>query len=60
VAGRHTHEANEHMRQALTFRGGRLAQAAVHHEKEASADRAAAREAMRAAELHRQLATISE
>ena len=60
VAGRHTHEANEHMRQALTFRGGRLAQAAVHHENEASADRAAAREAMRAAELHRQLAAISE
>ena len=60
LARRHTQDANEHMRQALTFRGGRLAQAAVHHENEASADRAAAREAMRAAELHRQLATIGE
>lgn len=60
LATRHTRDANEHMRQALTFRGGRLAQAAVHHENQASADRVAAREAMRAAELHRQLATVGE
>jgi hypothetical protein len=60
LARRHTHDANEHMRQVLTFRGGRLAQAAVQHESQASADRAAARKAMRAAELHRQLATVGE
>ena len=60
VARRHTRDANEHMRQALTFRGGRLGQADVHHENEASAARAAAREATRAAELHRQLATVGE
>ena len=60
VARRHTRDANEHMRQALTFRGGRLAQAGGHHEDEAGAHRAAARDAMRAAELHRQLATAGE
>ena len=60
LARRHTRDANEHMRQALTFRGGRLAQSAVHHEGQASADRTAAREALRAAELHRQLATVGE
>src|SRR5262245_53691838 len=60
VARRHTRDANEHMRQALTFRGGRLAQSATHHESLASVDRAAAREAMSAAELHRQLATVGE
>lgn len=60
VARRHTRDANEHMRQALTFRGGRLGQAAVHHENEAGAAREAAREATRTAELHRQLATIGE
>lgn len=60
LARRYTRDANEHMTQALTFRGGRLAQAAVHHEDLANAARQAAHEATRAAELHRQLATVGE
>lgn len=58
MAKRHTRTANEHMMQALTYRGGRFAQAAVHHEHLASAAREAAREATRAAALQQQLAKL--
>jgi hypothetical protein len=60
LARRYTRDANEHLTQALTFRGGRLAQAAIHHEDLASAAREAAQEATRAAEIHRQSATVGE
>jgi hypothetical protein len=58
VAGRHTRDANQQMTLALTYRGGRFAQAAVHHEHLANAARRAAAEARKAADLHRQLSTI--
>jgi hypothetical protein len=58
VAARHLRTANEHSMQALTFRGGRFAQAAAHQEQLASVARRAATEATRVADLHKQLATI--
>jgi hypothetical protein len=57
-AKRYTRTATEHTMQALTYRGGRFAQAAVHHEHLASAAREAAREATRAAALQQQLAKL--
>jgi hypothetical protein len=58
VATRHTRNANEHMTLALTYRGGRLAQAAVHHEHMADVARQAARQATMAAERQRQYAAL--
>jgi hypothetical protein len=58
VATRHTRTADEHMLRALTFRGGRFANAAVHHEHLASVARDAARRATRAAEMQRQYAAL--
>jgi hypothetical protein len=58
VAARHTRIADEHMMQALTFRGGRFAHAAVHHERMASAARDAARRATRSAEMQKQYAAL--
>jgi hypothetical protein len=58
VAARQIRSANEHTWQALNYRGGRFAQAAVHHEQLASVARDAARRAIRAAEMQRQYASI--
>ena len=58
LARRHTRDANDHMRQALTFRGGRLAQAAVHHEQQAREASERARRATRTADRHRQYAAL--
>lgn len=59
VAARHARTANEQVMQALTFRGGRTAQAAVHHEHLAGMARDAARRAIRAAEMQRQYAVLA-
>jgi hypothetical protein len=58
VAARHTRTANAHMMHALTYRGGRFAHAAVHHEHVASVAREAARRATTAAERQRQYAAL--
>jgi hypothetical protein len=58
MANRHARNANQQTMLALTYRGGRFGQAAVHHERLANAARRAAAEARRVADLHRQLATI--
>ena len=58
LAKRYTSDANEHMWMASTYRGGRFAQAAVHHDRLASVSRKAAAEATRAAEMHNQFAAI--
>jgi hypothetical protein len=57
-AKRYATDATEHVMMALNFRGGRLAHAAVHHDRLANVARQAAKEATRVADLHRQLATI--
>jgi hypothetical protein len=58
VAARYTRTANEHMMQALTYRGGRFAQAAVHHEHLSREAREAARRATMTAERHGQYAVL--
>jgi hypothetical protein len=58
VAARQSRTADEHTMQALTFRGGRFGQAAVHHERLATVARDAARRATRAAEMQRQYAAL--
>ena len=57
-ANRYTKDATEHVTMALNYRGGRFAQSAVHHDRVANVARQAAKDATRAAEMHRQLATI--
>jgi hypothetical protein len=58
LARRYTAEANDHTTLAQTYRGTRLAQAAVHHDHLAGLARDAAKEATAAAERHKQLANI--
>jgi hypothetical protein len=58
LAKRYTNEANEHVTLAQSYRGTRLAQAAVHHDRLAGLARDAAKEATAAADMHKQLATI--
>jgi hypothetical protein len=58
LARRYDTDASEHITMALTYRGGRLAQAAVHHDRLATVARAAAKEAAAAAYLHEQLSTV--
>jgi hypothetical protein len=58
VARRHMSYAHEQMVLALTYRGGRFAQAAVHHERQANVARDAARRATMAAERQRQFAAL--
>lgn len=58
LARRHARDANEHTTLALTYRGGRFSQAAVHQEHLANAARQAAREANALAARHRQYATL--
>ena len=58
LAKRYTTDANEHVTLALTYRGGRFAQAAVHYDRLANVARDAAKEATRAAGMHKQFSTI--
>ena len=57
-AKRYASDARAHVTMSLNYRGGRLAQAAVHHDRLAEAARQAARDATRTADIHGQLATI--
>jgi len=59
VAKRDTAEANEHVALARAYRGTRIAQAAVHHDRLARLSRDSAKEATAAAEMHQQLAGIA-
>jgi hypothetical protein len=58
LAKRYTAEANEHVALAQAYRGTRIAQAAVHHDRLAGLSRDEAKEATAAAEMHKQLAGI--
>jgi hypothetical protein len=58
LAKAYTDEAGEHTRLAQTYRGTRIAQAAVHHDRLATLARDAAREATEAAAMHRQEAGV--
>jgi len=59
LAKRDTAEANEHMALAQAYRGTRIAQAAVHHDRLAGLSRDSAKEATAAAEMHKQLAGVA-
>jgi hypothetical protein len=59
LAKRYTSEANEHVTLAETYRGTRIAQAAVHHDRLAGLARDAAKEATEAAEMHKGLASVA-
>lgn len=59
LAKRYANEANEHVTLAQTYRGTRIAQAAVHHDRLASLSRDAAKEATAAAEMHKGLAGVA-
>lgn len=59
LSKRYTNEANEHVTLAQTYRGTRIAQAAVHHDRLAGLAPDAAKEATAAAEMHRGLATVA-
>jgi hypothetical protein len=56
LARRFTTDANEHVALAQTYRGSRIAQAAVHHDRLAGLSRDSAKEATEAAEMHKDLA----
>jgi hypothetical protein len=56
LAKRYTAEANQHVALAQAYRGTRIAQAAVHHDRLAGLSRDGAKEATAAAEMHKQLA----
>jgi hypothetical protein len=58
LAKRYTSQANEHVALAQAYRGTRIAQAAVHHDRLAGLSRDAAKEATAAAEMHKQLAGV--
>jgi hypothetical protein len=58
LAKRYTADANGHVTLAQTYRGTRIAQAAVIHDRLAGLARDSAKEATAAAEMHRQLATV--
>ena len=58
LAKRYTAEANEHVALAQTYRGTRIAQAAVHHDRLAGLSRDGVKEATAAAEMHKQLAGV--
>lgn len=57
LAKQYTDEADEHTRLAQTYRGTRIAQAAVHHDRLATLARDAAKEASAGADMHRAQAT---
>ena len=58
LANRYMAEASEHVALAQAYRGTRIAQAAVHHDRLAGLSRDAAKEANQAAAMHKQLATL--
>jgi hypothetical protein len=58
LAKKYTAEANEHAALAQAYRGTRIAQAAVHHDRLAGLSRDGAKEATAAAEMHKQLAGV--
>jgi hypothetical protein len=59
LAKRYTAEASEHATMAQTYRGTRIAQAAVHHDRLATLARDSAKEATEGAAMHKQLAAIA-
>jgi hypothetical protein len=59
LAKRYTAEANEHVAMANTYRGTRIAQAAVHCDRLVKLSRDEAKEATEAAAMHKQLANIA-
>ena len=59
LAKRSTNEANEHVTLAHTYRGTRIAQAAVHHDRLVGLARNAAKEATAAAAMHSGLAGMA-
>jgi len=59
LARRDTAEANEHAALAQAYRGTRIAQAAVHHDRLAVLARDSAKEATAGAEMHKQLANVA-
>jgi hypothetical protein len=60
LAKRYSSDANEHVALAQTYRGTRLAAAAAQHDTLALLARAAEKEAMAAATMHEDLATITK
>ena len=58
LARKYTADAREHSTWAQVYRGTRIAQAAVHHDRLATVARDAAREANEAAARHKQLAAL--
>jgi hypothetical protein len=59
LAKRYTAEAEEHVALAQTYRGTRIAQAAVMHDSLAALARDSAKETTAAADMHKQLATVA-
>ena len=59
LARRYMAEANEHVALAQAYRGTRIAQAAVHHDRLAGLSRDAAKEATAGAAMHKQLAGLA-
>ena len=59
LAKRYTADANGHVALAQAYRGTRIAQAAVHHDRLAGLARDESKEATAAAEMHKQLANVA-
>src|SRR5262245_1363251 len=59
LAKRYTTEATEHVALAQAYRGTKIAQASVHHDRLAALARDSAKEATAAAEMHKQLADVA-
>jgi hypothetical protein len=59
LAKRYTADANEHVAMANTYRGTRIAQAAVHCDRLVALSRDEAKEATEAAAMHKQLAGVA-
>ena len=59
LAKRYASDADGHGALAQAYRGTRIAQAAVHHDRLAGLARDEAKEATAAAEMHKQLATVA-
>jgi len=59
VAKRYTADATEHATTAATYRGTKIAHAAVHCDNLVRLSRDAAKEATAAAEMHKQVANIA-
>ncbi|MGH6693404.1 MAG: hypothetical protein ACREF4_22270 [Gammaproteobacteria bacterium] len=59
AAKRYTTDANEHTATAMSYRGTRIAQAAVHCDRLVTLSREEAKEATEAAAMHKQLANVA-